>query len=225
MTTKPKLSVAIPTSEMVDRDRLFKRLMRSLWNQSFQDFEIVVSDNSEDDGIEEICDFYKTGIRYFKNPKQGMAQNHNNAIQKSEGEIIKIIQMDDYFAHDSALERIILNFNKEWMISACEHQLGKRRGINPHYPKWSDDQLLGNNTLGGISTLTIKNDNPMFFDENMSWLVDCDLYQRYYDKFGEPVLLNDINVVVDLRDTRLTHTLSDELKAKEREYLIKKYDR
>ncbi|MBU0924027.1 glycosyltransferase family 2 protein, partial [bacterium] len=87
---------------MKDSDFFFKRCLDSLWNQSFQDFEIVVTDNSEDDTIKTICEWYRTGIKYFKNPRKGMAQNTNEAIQKSKGELIKILYMDDYMAHDDA---------------------------------------------------------------------------------------------------------------------------
>ena len=84
MTTIPKMSIAIPTHGMENKQFFMKRCLDSLWNQTFQDFEIVVTDNSDDDDIKEICDFYRTGIRYYRNPIKGMAQNTNEAIRKSE---------------------------------------------------------------------------------------------------------------------------------------------
>src|SRR3990167_9201517 len=101
----PKMTIAIPTHSMADADYFFRRLLDSLWNQSFQDFEIVVTDNSEDDVIKDICEYYQGFIRYFRNPRKGMAQNTNDAIQHAKGEFIKILYMDDFLLHDKVLER------------------------------------------------------------------------------------------------------------------------
>lgn len=218
-----KLSVAIPTHSMEDSSYFFRRCLDSLWNQSFQDFEIVVTDNSEDDTIEKICDWYRTGIRYFKNPIKGMAQNTNEAIRQSRGELIKILYMDDYLAHDNALEKIIRKFSGQWLVSGCSHTVTGQERFNAHIPHYCDEIVTGKNTIGSPSVLTIKNENPLFFDEAMTWLLDCDYYKRMYELYGEPVILKDINVMIGLHDGQMTHIMGDEIKLKEHEYINKKY--
>lgn len=219
-----KLTVAIPTHDMDSKDYFFRRCLDSLWNQSFQDFEIVVTDNSEDDRIEEICDWYRTGIRYFRNPNKGMAPNTNEAIMQSEGQIIKILYMDDYMAHDEALEMIVKRFRGEWLVSGCTHTINGEDFFKPHLPHYSTDIVMGKNTIGSPSVMAIRNsDTPMLFDEQMTWLLDCDYYKRMYDAFGEPVILKDINVVMGIHDGQMTNRMGDARKLQEHQYISTKY--
>ncbi len=219
-----KLSVAIPTSKMPNGDVLFFRCVESLWNQSFQDFEIVVTDNSEDDTILNICKFFKTGITYYRNPIKGMAQNTNEAIRRCKGELIKILYMDDYMAHNRALQKIVNNFEGEWLVTACTHiRSGNNYTEHIHYPDYSLDIHTGNNTIGSPSVLTIRNKNLILFDPNLGWLLDCDYYRRMYDLHGEPTVLRDINVIIGVHEGQETNILGDQRKLAEYEYLQKKY--
>lgn len=218
-----RISVAIPTSDMRDKENLFGRCLNSLWKQSFQDFDIVVTDNSDDDRIKFICDYYKTGITYYKNPRKGMAQNTNEAIKRSTGELIKILYMDDFLFHERSLEKIAKCFKGTWLVTSCNHTDGLSEPFNNHHPHYSQDIHTGNNTIGSPSVLTIKNDNPLLFDEEMTWLLDADYYRRLYDKYGEPTILKDINVTIGLHPGQATHTMGEKRKLREQDYIIKKY--
>ena len=223
---KIKLSVCIPTYEM--RGEAKKVLIRSfdmLKKQTFKDFEVVVSDNSEDDVVKNLCaspEYKMLNINYFKNPRKGLAQNSNEAIKNAKGEIIKILYMDDYLVNENSLQKILDNFKDHWLITACEHDNGVRR-YNPHYPKYNSQIHRGKNTIGSPSVLSIKNENPLLFDENMTWLLDCDYYKRMHDKYGEPNVLNEINVVIGISEHQITNILSNSAKRKEHYYMAKKY--
>lgn len=216
------ISICIPTSDMESKEYFFTRCLESLWNQSYQDFEIVVTDNSNDDVIKNICEYYKSGIVYYKNPVKGMAQNTNEAMRRANGELIKLLYMDDYLAHTDALRKIITHFSGHWLVSGCLHDDGLEI-FNPHVPHYSEDIYLGNNTIGGPSVLTVKNYHPMMFDETMTWLLDCDYYKRMYDKWGEPTILKDKNVIIGLHPSQATHTMGQQRKLQEYEYMTKKY--
>ena len=224
MTThKYRMTIAIPTSDMADKYNLFKRCLDSLWNQSFQDFEIVVTDNSEDDVIERICDWYKTGISYYRNPIKGMAQNTNEAIRRSKGQLIKVLYMDDYLAHNDSLTFIVNTFTKGWLVTGCLHNYnGKPQ--NPHQAMYNDKIYTGNNTIGSPSVLTIENKNPLLFDEKMMWMLDVDYYYHLYQRYGEPTILDDLNVVIGVHEGQATFTMGDERKAWEQDYIMKKYE-
>lgn len=221
----PYLTVAVPTHDMPDKVYFLKRLLDSLWNQSYQDFEIVVTDNSEDYALEQVCDFYRTGIRYFRNPIKGMAQNTNEAIRRSRGKLIKILYMDDYMAHDEAIQNIVDKFKGRWMVSGCKHTMDGKNIYNSHWPAYNENIRLGNNTIGSPSVLTILNKEPLFFDEEMTWLLDCDYYHRLYEKYGEPTILEDVNVIIGLGEHQMTYTMGDDRKAREYEYIQKKYEK
>ncbi len=224
---KKKLSIAIPTSDMPDKKIFFKRCLNSLWNQSFQDFDIIVTDNSEDDEIKNICEWFRTGIYYYKNPRKGMAQNTNEAIKRSTGELIKIIYMDDFMAHDNALKEIVDAFTGQWLVTTCKHTksttMSDKHFVNIHVPRYSEDINIGNNTIGSPSVLTIKNKDPLLFDEKMTWLLDCDYYHRMHEKYGLPTILDDVNVIIGLHPDQATHTMGEERKAQEAKYIKQKY--
>lgn len=196
----PKISLAIPYHDSPKTAFYLSRLLNSLADQSFKDYEIVLT-------------------------KEGaFAENHNAAIKKSKGEIVKLMQMDDYFHHELSLQKIVDAFTPEtqWLISGCMHTDGTKL-FYPHFPEWSDDIYTGNNTLGSVSTLAMRKDKALLFEEPLSWVVDCDLYYRLYLQYGKPALLKDFNVVIAIREDSLSNTITDEAKHKEVAYLIKKY--
>ena len=195
-----RLSITIPIYSMLNDDFFLKRCLKSLGEQTFQDFELVITTDGK------------------------MAENTNSAIKRSTGDYIKILYMDDYLAHKNALQAIVdaLEGNPvQWLVTGCSHDPGGQK----HLPTWNDEIQFGNNTIGSPSVLTIKNDNPLLFDENLNWLLDCDYYKRMYDKFGVPVFLPDINVVIGVGDHQATNLMSHETKQKDYEQIHEKYSR
>jgi glycosyltransferase involved in cell wall biosynthesis len=196
----PKISICIPYHDTPNTAFYLARLLRSIEKQTFKDYELVID---------------KAG---------NFAKTHNKTIARAKGEIIQMLQMDDYLADKDSLERIYSNFfpSTTWLISASLHdQNGEVGGL--HIPQWVDDIWTGNNKLGSVSTLAMRREKALLFEEPLSWLVDCDLYYRLYLKYGEPKLCKVPNVVIDTRTDRLTHTLSDQLKLDEIYYLRQKY--
>lgn len=197
----PKISIAIPYHDSPRTGFFLARLLASVYDQTFKDYEIVLT-------------------------KEGpFARNHNASIMGSRGEIVKLMQMDDYFSYSDSLQKIVMGFEDEstvWQITGCLHDINGQVGA-PHEPYLTDDIYTGNNRLGSVSTLAFRREHALMFEEPLTWLVDCDLYYRYYLLHGPPQILKSKNVVIDTRTDRLTSTLSDELKAKEVEYLKSKY--
>lgn len=143
-----------------------------------------------------------------------MAENTNSAIGKSQGKLIKILYQDDYLTHEAALGDIANCFTGHWLVTGSDN--------NPH-PYWTDDIEKGNNKLGSPSALTILNENPLMFDENMSYLLDCDYYRRMYDLHGPPQILDKVGVSIGVGPHQTTHLLTDEQKQEEFNYMNKKY--
>jgi len=185
-----KISIVVPIHNMQNGEFFLWRAINSVMEQSFKDYEIVIV-------------------------KEGsMPVNTNAGIKKATGELIKILYMDDWFAHTDALKDIVDNFKGEWLITGVD--------TNP-FPKWTDDIYKGNNKLGSPSALTIRNGNPMLFDENLSWLLDCDLYKRMHDVYGEPVILPGVNVNIGIHSGQMTNILKEDYKLSEHRYVNKKY--
>lgn len=187
---------------MKNGDYFLWRLIQSIMRQSFKDYEIVITQ----DGL--------------------MARNTNAGMAKARGELIKILYLDDYFAHDNALQEIVDNFdpNDQWLATGCLHQGMGEQPHSPHLPEYTHDIHRGNNKIGSPSVITIRNSGHLPFDENLSFYLDCDLYKRYYATYGHPKLINDLNVVIGLGDHQTSNTMQEEEKLKEFHYMTLKHE-
>src|SRR4051812_41659914 len=104
MTDQPFISICIPAYKRIDD---LKRLLNSISQQTFKNFEVIVSDDSPDDSVEQLCTAYTTSLNliYYNNtPALGTPENWNAAIRKANGTWIKLMHDDDYFASDESLQ-------------------------------------------------------------------------------------------------------------------------
>lgn|SRR5574343_26213 len=225
------ISICMPMHEMKGYEKFLRKNLDILSNQTFKDFDVVVSDQSKKDNIRRICSEYKDklDIKYFHNPSgpYTSAYNSNYAIKRATGKLIKMLFLDDFFYHNDAIKDIAMNFDLEkdnWLVTACEHTTNGTDFIRPFYPKYNDQIHLGENTISSPSVLTIKNDKPLLFDKRMLWLMDVDYYRRCYDKFGPPKILNKINVVNTNGDHQASNTTATkDRRAIEYVWVLKKF--
>jgi glycosyltransferase involved in cell wall biosynthesis len=221
-----KISICIPVYEQKGLGLSFLRHnLDVISRQTFTDFEVIVSDDSTyfaQAAIEAECKRYAF-VKYFRNEKKGISANTNNAIKHAMGDLIKIIFQDDFLFNGNSLQDIVDNFKGGWMVSACEHTEDGHTMIRPFYPKYNQEIYLGNNTISSPSVLTIKNDNPLLFDENLTMLMDVDYYKRCYDKFGEPTILNKINVVNTVGNHQVSQNITASEMEEELNYIKEKY--
>ena len=231
--TNPFFSIAIPTYEMHGYGEEF--LTQSfiiLHKQTFNDFEVIVSDHSRDSIIKDLCEKWceNLNIKYFRNDYKigGSSPNINNAIKLANGKWIKLLWQDDFLFGYNALENlknhIDNNKNIIWIATACEHT---NDGINMYrtfYPSWNENIHAGINTISSPSVITIKNtDEKLYFDEDLIWLMDVEYYKRMYDVYGEPIYLNTVNVVNRTWGNSVSNTLSEERKNKELNLMRERY--
>jgi glycosyltransferase involved in cell wall biosynthesis len=90
----PIVSICIPT---FNRPRLLKEAIQSCLNQTFSDFEIIITDNSANDDSRTIVrEFSDVRLRYFKNENNiGPHANSARALSLATGKYIKWLMDDD----------------------------------------------------------------------------------------------------------------------------------
>lgn len=228
------VSICIPTYEMKGFGVSFlKKSFDILVQQTFKDFDIVISDHSKDNSIKNLCEEYRTTltIHYYRNDENrgSSSANINNAIKHATGALIKILFQDDFLFHDRALEEIVEYFDKKkdyWIFTGCTHSCDGVHFFNPFFPKANSiDSLWIKTVYSSPSTLTIKNIEPFLFDENLLWLMDSDYYKRCYDTFGEPKILKTINVVNRVGAHQVTNSLANNrLRINEYVRVLKKHE-
>ena len=64
---KPKVSICIPVYKQVE---CLHRALNSIRDQTFQDYEIIVTDDTPDDSIKNMMENFNFGnrLKYFKKP-------------------------------------------------------------------------------------------------------------------------------------------------------------
>ena len=93
--------------------------------------------------------------------------------------LIKILCQDDFLYGTDAITKTVENFNynKKWLVSSYLHTHDRIKIDGYHVPKLSDKIYL-KNLIGTHSCLTILNEDPIWFDENLIWFMDCEYYYR-----------------------------------------------
>ena len=113
MDTEPTVSVIIPT---YNRAHLITRAIRSVLDQTYRDFElIVVDDGSTDNTVEIVNGFNDPRIKYIRHDKnRGAAAARNTGIKAARGSYIAFQDSDD-----------------EWLPDKLEKQLQAFKNASP----------------------------------------------------------------------------------------------
>ena len=168
----------------------------------------------------------KINITYIlNNEKRGSSSfNLNVAIKNCSGEYIKILMMDEFLYGNDSLTKLVTTINNspktKWILSGCLFGTYSEEIKGKMIPKYDENIILGINTIGSPSVLTIKNDDCLLFNEDLIWLMDCDYYKRLYDKFGTPTIINDYLIYVSQHNDQLTNLISNEIKQIEHKTLL-----
>jgi glycosyltransferase involved in cell wall biosynthesis len=95
----PRVSIGLP---VYNSERFLAEALDSLLAQTFEDFELVISDNASTDRTPEICSSYAARdrrIRYYRTAQnRGASWNHERVFRLSRGEYFKWAAYDDICA-------------------------------------------------------------------------------------------------------------------------------
>lgn len=101
MGDTPKVSIGLP---VYNGEKYLVEALDTILAQTYEDFELIISDNDSTDRTQAICLEYAARdqrIRYFKNDKNiGAVPNHNHVFNLARGEYFKWVGYDDRMARD-----------------------------------------------------------------------------------------------------------------------------
>jgi glycosyltransferase involved in cell wall biosynthesis len=99
--------------------RTIKQTIESVLDQSYRNLEYLVMDGGSKDGTAEILksyndDFKKSGVpyRWVSEPDRGIYDAMNKGIAMATGELIGIINSDDWYERD-AVENVIRSYEED----------------------------------------------------------------------------------------------------------------
>ncbi len=183
----PRVSICIPAFRQPD---LFARALSSVLEQDFVNYEVIVTDDSDDDSVEKVVSsIHDSRVHYVRNDTRlGSPQNWNAGLQKATGDYLQIFHHDDRYSTKECLGKLVqlLDRNPQSSLAFCasiaETVDGKQLAINrpkqSEIDRLADDPLLlmTRNFIGAPSCVLVRQQNVKPFDRNLKWLVDIDWY-------------------------------------------------
>ena len=212
---EPLISICIPAYRKAGQ---LAKLLESVLMQDFRDFELIVSDDSPDDAVRQLCVQYqqKLPIQYYHNqPALGSPENWNNAIRLARGQWIKLMHDDDAFAAPDSLRKLYELTGHDVSFVFCGYQRVASKGVLPPHSisaGWvqkirKDPRLLMVHNVIGHPSVTLHRNMPgMLYDQRMKWMVDIDLYIRFLQA-GSFRFSPEQLVLIGHNEQQLTHTI------------------
>jgi glycosyltransferase involved in cell wall biosynthesis len=233
----PKVSIIIPTS---NRAQLLIRAIKSVLNQTFQDFELIIVDDGSTDNTKEIVEQYQKNdsrIKYIWQENSGSPPMPKNiGIKHSQGKYIAFLDSDDEWLFEKLEKQLKLfkqGSNKLGLVG-CDAIIVNEKTTKQwiyHTPKYSTKdnfvRLLDGNFVCSTSSTMIKKsvlDDVGDFDENFLFPEDWDLWIRISQKYRIDFVYEPLfKYYFHQRNVSLTSEVHR--KIQDYEYLCKKHSK
>jgi len=194
---RPLVSVCIPAYAQVE---YLRKTLDSIACQDFDNYELIVSDDSPDGAVENLLRAYsfRDKLRYWRNPQRcGSPKNWNVAVAQARGEYIKVMHHDDWFVSPRSLREYVkllddnpvadFAFSGAIGVSAVSgrtwhHKIARRDGARLRAEPTS---LFYGNLIGPPSGTIYRCSLPVTYDERFTWVVDIDFYIHALLSAGE----------------------------------------
>lgn len=184
------ISIVIP---LYNKEQSIARTIRSVLNQTYRDFElIIVNDGSTDNSLKEAerLSADDSRIVIISQSNAGVSAARNKGINASQGELIALIDGDDYWDKDCLKE--LVRMSKDfpgagmWGVNYADVRGGK---IYPYYQGFPDNYrgyvndyfCTSHGDVFWTSALMMRKDvvtNVGLFDERIRYSEDMDLWYR-----------------------------------------------
>ena len=188
---KPLVSII---TVVLNGEKYIESTITSVLSQLYPLIEYIIIDGGSTDGTLEIIKKYENKIaKWISEPDDGISDAFNKGIKLSKGEIIGIINSDDWLEPD-AIEKIVKKFNSENpdIICGAVRFWQNEREVNFSYP---DLRSLNRETSIHHSSVFIKKsvyDKYGLYDNKYLYAMDYELLLRMKMNGAKFLLINDI---------------------------------
>lgn len=201
---------------------LLRNCLRSVFEQTFTNYEVVITDDSVHNELEAIVkEFDVSKIKYIKNStSKGSPANWNESIKYASGNLIKILHHDDTFSNENSLQEFVNAFinnpSADFAFSQCYNVVSGNASLFKNFGmcdklRQTPHLLLFANIIGApsVTMFSRKVIDSISFDESSKWYVDVIFYLQTLNKFGSFVYINKPLVFItagsELQVTNTTH--------------------
>ena len=180
------------------------KCIKSILNQDYPNFEIILWDNASEDNSKQIIENYKeVRIKYFRHSlKESLYQARNRAIELSSGELIAFLDSDDWWDQNylSSKKDFLNSEEYDYFYSnvLCFYEKNNKfiKYNNTKLPNGKIYNYLAKNYFIIISGLIIKKkilEKENYFNASYNIIGDYDLLMRISKyanakSFDEPLI-------------------------------------
>ncbi|MGD1808134.1 glycosyltransferase family 2 protein [Dapis sp. BLCC M126] len=111
----PQVSVVLP---VYNEKHYIAQAIKSILNQSYTDYEIIVVDDGSTDGTRQTLECYSNKINYIYQRNQGSAAARNRGIEAAKGDLIAFLDADDFFNSPDKLSQQVTYFNQDFELGS-----------------------------------------------------------------------------------------------------------
>lgn len=212
----PTISIIVPIYNVA---QYLERCIKSILDQSFYDFELILINDGSLDNSEEICQQFTHDIRlnYHKKVNGGVSSARNLGLTLAIGKYICFVDPDDYI-DKHYLEEFINNVKPSTLIIQ-DFNLDEGEEITSHYQNYikrsiklpeeivdfiSDYRISQGYLWNKIFEKEIIIKNNLTFNEKIKICQDEDFCLRYIKYIDEITTLNSSNYFYVKRDFSAT---------------------
>ena len=84
--------------------------MQSVLNQTFKDIDYIIVDGGSKDGtldiVKEFEPLFEGRLRWVSEPDKGIYDAMNKGVKMAQGDVVGILNSDDFFASDHVLQTV-----------------------------------------------------------------------------------------------------------------------
>jgi glycosyltransferase involved in cell wall biosynthesis len=217
MSNKPLISICIPAYKRITD---LKILLDSIGNQTFTDYEVIITDDSPDETVKNFCDTYPHTFKlaYYKNtPQLGTPENWNEGIRKATGVWVKLMHDDDYFSANDSLSMFAAAIEKDthaqvfysaFIFEDAANSTKKIINCNRFdrfFLSLSPYHMLRRNYFGNPSCIMVKKDVPFLYDNRFKYIVDFAYYIELLQNKIKCRYINKVLIHVGINEGQVTN--------------------
>lgn len=219
----PFFSIVVPSYNVQD---YLEECVKSLLNQSFKNFEIILVNDKSTDNTLDLCNYLAEKddrIKVVENPiNVGLAETRNSGLRNIKGSHVVFVDSDDFFGDIKILEKLHNNFEDYDMIfyGLTDYDDNIKQSLRSRYDKLSKINSLDTNAEK-ISYLFITHnlcwsawthayktsflkDNNLWFDKDLRQAEDCDFFYKVMACNPKFKGIDDTSYMYRQRSTSLT---------------------
>ena len=217
---EPLVSVIIPC---YNSELWIVNCLQSVYNQSYQNIEvIIVDDGSTDDTAEIIQKVKKQNTYYLYKPNGGVSSARNFGVKKANGGLIAFLDSDDFW-HEDKIQTQVDIMQQGFDLTYCDYELldASNNAVIQHnsietinFEAALKKKLLSkNNILAGGSSVMLKRnvlEQIGSFREDIVIGEDWELWTRIVWSNFKPYFISKKLCFVTKNKTSAQHTTNNE---------------